>query len=311
MIDRLHTGLPKAHVQPRFCLQFSKRVRTSSRVRASTDLRRFIVIPPRRSNRRKNDISNHDRQTSYRLAESSLCILTAALFLRIWPKGTVTGRGRWWSSPMRISCGPDPSRWGRRHKAAAQRGSELERSRRRFASRACRSHRPEWTAPLDRETPYGKACHQGLAGRLRYRRDLRGTSTARRPSTNTDPSKRSLAVAHRLGSEPRSDETRDPARSSATGRRQSAPGSRTIVTLLMQADFRVVDNQIAASQNQAQLAAPERFGARAVIETKGPNPTTLTGFRGVPGLFPSAQQQGMQGKFDDAAKIKITIGRKP
>src|ERR1017187_10510050 len=166
---------------------------------------------------------------------------------------------------MRISCGPDPSRWGRRHKAAAQRGSELERSRRRFASRACRSHRPEWTAPLDRENPYGTACHQGLAGRLQYRGDLRGTSTARRPSTNTDPSKRSLAVAHRLGSEPRSDETRDPARSSATGRRQSDPGSRTIVTLLMQADFRVADNQIAASQNQAQLPAPERFGARAVI----------------------------------------------
>src|ERR1022692_3025756 len=33
----------------------------------------------------------------------------------------------------------------------------------------------------------------------------------------------------------------------------------------MQTDFRVADNQIAASQNQAQLAAPERFGARAVI----------------------------------------------
>jgi hypothetical protein len=37
----------------------------------STDLRRLIVIPPRRSNRRKNDISSHGRQTSYRLAESS------------------------------------------------------------------------------------------------------------------------------------------------------------------------------------------------------------------------------------------------
>ena len=43
----------------RFCLQFSKRVRTSSRVRVSTDLRRFIVIPSRRSNRRKNGINCH------------------------------------------------------------------------------------------------------------------------------------------------------------------------------------------------------------------------------------------------------------
>ena len=40
----------------RFCRQFSKRVRTSSRLRVSTDLRRLIVIPPCRSNRRKNEL---------------------------------------------------------------------------------------------------------------------------------------------------------------------------------------------------------------------------------------------------------------
>ena len=50
--------------------------RTSSRVRVSTDLRRFIVTPPRRSNRRKNDTISHDRPTSSRLAESSRILET-------------------------------------------------------------------------------------------------------------------------------------------------------------------------------------------------------------------------------------------
>jgi len=87
-----------------------------------------------------------------------------------------------------------------------------------------------WTAPHDCENPCGKACRPAIAGRLRYRADLPGKSTVQRPLKDIDPNKRSLAAAHRRRNEPRNAGTRDPAKSSATGRKRSAPDSRTIVT---------------------------------------------------------------------------------
>jgi hypothetical protein len=54
--DPSSSGMPTLPF--RVCLQVSKRVRTSSMLRVSADLRPLIVNPPRRSHRRKNDISS-------------------------------------------------------------------------------------------------------------------------------------------------------------------------------------------------------------------------------------------------------------
>src|SRR5215469_295632 len=77
--------------------------------------------------------------------------------------------------------------------------------------------------------PCGRACGPTSAGKLLCLGGYPGKSAGRKPSPDIGPSKKSHAVEHHHRSAPRSDETRDPARSPATERKRFDPGSPAIV----------------------------------------------------------------------------------
>src|SRR5712691_9423418 len=103
---------------------------------------------------------------------------------------TATGRDRWSSNPARRERRPVRHQSDLRREAIWRRRSNTAQSRRRCASRALRWHRPTWIAPPYRESPDDTTCSASNPDTLRCPAGSRGKSTARRPSPDIGPNKR-------------------------------------------------------------------------------------------------------------------------
>jgi hypothetical protein len=95
---------------------------------------------------------------------------------------------------------------------------------------------------------------------------------------------------------------------------------RTVSGILVEIDQGVAAEVSSPFRNTFWVDAAKIQGAAkslvealnsAGVRTNGPEPTMILGVRGTPGLFRSPEQSLQQFALDDAAKIKITIGRKP
>ena len=106
----------------------------------------------------------------------------------------------------------------------------LGKNLRRFANRVTRWHQREWSAPPCREIPCGTTCPASNGGRPRYHADCRDKLAARKPSTDTGPSKRKSFADNRRDNESRIFETHRRAGGPGVGRKPFGQSSFLILT---------------------------------------------------------------------------------
>src|SRR5450432_308624 len=147
----------------------------------------------------------------------------------IWPKGTATGTGRWWSNPERTTLDSTPRPWDREHTAAGRSQSRPAQNPHRFASLAFHWRRPKWSVPRYSGSPYGRACCRWHRGRPQYHGGSRDRSVARRPWPETGRGTKSSEVCSPRGSGSHISGTRRPAENPSAAKRRFVRYSHLIV----------------------------------------------------------------------------------